>query len=464
MPPVHGFSIHADEALGDLHLSTFNATAHRHNPNLPFYHKPLFGKEYSYGPYTLAQEAAHKIQRELSCWKRRDDRELDCLRKKPIDRLSAAAEKVTREFGHFGKLAFMPTSEGGGLIGYVPKIGKHLGFLRQFPSMQLKSGSVSGKNILIGVSFLFLSFYVDQRRRRLTRAQSNVNDALPLTLDKDLRAGKTSFDDWFKDLFMHKHSYGLRFDDMEEKSIIELMYSPDRNGIHTKYDDGFFSMYDNKRSAAENSPLPLEKRPCHETAENREKRNEQQQMTNNIIGELFFHCPADWTAKAFAMNRVERKVWKYEYAHEPNIHGADLEAVFPDSNKFEPRREAYASMLGVTIALQRMWGNFIINDTPVITASQAKNEDDRAQIPVDQDEEGLLNWPAYTGTDPWMMVLDSTGGESVPEMFMDGDYRCWVRKGADIVNHFSLVNGDIWNGDRGARCDWWQGQAYKVPL
>ncbi len=84
-----------------------------------------------------------------------------------------------------------------------------------------------------------------------------------------------------------------------------------------------------------------------------------------------------------------------------------------------------------------------------------------------------MDWPQY----PWMMVLDTDGGQSTMEKPPGMDYLCPTRRlrpeeggeeeaeaSGSFYNSFSLANSVMWNRDRGARCLWWQGQAHKIPL
>lgn len=267
---------------------------------------------------------------------------------------------------------------------------------------------------------------------------------------EDRLSHQTSFNQWFGGHFHHPHHLGLDSMDMEERSTIKMMYGPESNGS--------FVEYNNTLALDKDSPKLVGKRSCGSR-----KWHKEQRIPNAIVREAFHHCPAEWAAQAFTGG--EKKAWRYEYAHDPNLNKTDLAAVFPNHLEFDPKDGRFKPNLGIMYALQKMWGSFVMNDSPVIKASEARFENPNAEVPVSSDDEdGLLKWPAYTEAGPWMLVLDSAGSKPVMvEMRKKEDYQCPVNRG-NLTNHFSLGNSMTWNDNRGARCEWWRNHAYRIPM
>lgn len=247
----------------------------------------------------------------------------------------------------------------------------------------------------------------------------------------------------------------------EERSLLVTMYGDTHTNRKGMPGNRF---YDNTRSVAKGSPELVERFPsmCNERA-----WSPRQQTVNRILTEVFYHCPAEWTAGASAARAGN--AWRYELRHEQNLHGDDLELVLPSSKEFDPNHEKWATRAGIAHALQRMWGNFITQDSPVVSLKEARNGEELARVPIDAQygnshETGRLYWPQY----PWMMVLDSEGGETRLGKPPGMDFKCPVRvDGSDktpYLNRFSLANSVTWNDDRGARCRWWQEHGHKIPI
>lgn len=242
--------------------------------------------------------------------------------------------------------------------------------------------------------------------------------------------------------------------DWEERDLIEQMY----NASVTWDDKHFF--YDNSNSLAKGSPELMDRFPimCYEE----KKWSPRQPMVNRILTEVFYHCPAEWTAGSLA--GPSTKKWRYEIRHEQNFAGDDLPMILPPSDKFDAFNETWATRIDLMYSLQRMWGNFITQDSPVISIEDARRGSESAQVPIDPDSKGKkLHWPEY----PWMMVLDSDGGQTHMRRPPGLDFKCPTRLEADrnpITNHFSLANSATWNDNRAARCGWWQEHGHQIPL
>jgi hypothetical protein len=175
-----------------------------------------------------------------------------------------------------------------------------------------------------------------------------------------------------------------------------------------------------------------------------------QQTAFNIFAETSFDCPAQWLAEAFSQDRRKR-AWKYQYSVTPSYHGADLSAYF----------SATIPSPGFNHAVQKIWGNFIIHNTPVIPIEDAKGNMATATAPVDC--HGNLEWPPFSVDEPWMMDLNTTGGTLKLHVVTE-ELQYYLRKGPGIVNVLRLVDSYGWEGGRGERCDWWRRVAARVPL
>lgn len=194
-----------------------------------------------------------------------------------------------------------------------------------------------------------------------------------------------------------------------------------------------------------------------------------QQTAFSVAAEARFDCPAQWLADAFSgvshdddddadTLRLRRHAWKYQYSVAPALHGADLEAYFADNATTIPSARFRRAM-------QRMLGNFVINDTPVVTVEEAKGGYANASVPPSSSagHDANMDWPEYTVEKRWQMDLNTTGGTTSLVTVTD-DLAYSVRTGAGMVNSFRVVDGTSWEGGRGARCDFWKSVADKISV
>jgi len=105
--------------------------------------------------------------------------------------------------------------------------------------------------------------------------------------------------------------------------------------------------------------------------------------------------------------------------------------------------------------------NFIMQDSPVVNLKEARNGEELARVPIDSQygnshETGRLYWPQY----PWMMVLDSEGGETRLGKRPEMDFNCPVRvDGSDktpYLNSWRAATGVVIHTGRMARIAWWR--------
>ncbi|KAI2732771.1 hypothetical protein CBS147332_1910 [Penicillium roqueforti] len=176
-----------------------------------------------------------------------------------------------------------------------------------------------------------------------------------------------------------------------------------------------------------------------------------QQTVFDIYAESAFDCPSYWLADAFAGNNTTES-WKYQYSVTPGYHGADLSAYFSVG--------ATTPTPGLIHAFQKIWGNFIINDTPIISIIDAKGGADNSTVP--EGANGDISWPRWNSNSPVLMNLNTTGGTTVYEKVTD-NLSYWIREGPGVTNEFSLADASKWEGGRGKRCEFWRSVGPRVP-
>ncbi|KAK9774892.1 putative Alpha/Beta hydrolase protein [Seiridium cardinale] len=271
------------------------------------------------------------------------------------------------------------------------------------PSQQLQAGKVNGKRILVG---------------------NNANDGVPLT-NPDV------------DTFLEYDEFIANTFPLFNTSDVSSLNSIYQLATAQEGDDAvrFDTLGDSGRTALTVS----------------EMATGLQQTVFDIAAESVFDCPAQWLAEAFGTN--SHRAWKYQYSVTPAYHGADLSAYFA---------------VGATVpnedfrtAFQKMWGNFIIYDAPVISIEDATAGYPNATAPVG--ENGQIDWPAFTLSEPWQLDLNTTGG-SLTQVTVTPNLSYYERLEPGIVNKFRLVNALSWEGGRGSRCNFWRNISSKVPF
>ncbi|KAH8898020.1 putative carboxylesterase [Thozetella sp. PMI_491] len=175
-----------------------------------------------------------------------------------------------------------------------------------------------------------------------------------------------------------------------------------------------------------------------------------QQTVFDISAEAVFDCPAQWLAETFS--KKGRRSWKYQYSVTPAYHGADLSAYFSVG--------ATTPNLDFRTIFQKIWGNFVIKNTPVISLTDATANATNATVPIGRD--GNMNWPPFKLDEPWQLDLNTTGGK-VELVTVTSNLSYYERTGSGIVNNFRLVDPMAWEGGRGARCDFWRTVSARVP-
>jgi len=172
----------------------------------------------------------------------------------------------------------------------------------------------------------------------------------------------------------------------------------------------------------------------------------QQQRLFNVFAEYAFVCPSYWLASAYP------QAWKYQWSAPPAQHGYDLNALW-SGGQTSPGRDFIR-------AVQKIWGNFVIYNNPLISIADAKGGKKNATVPVGA--YGMVDWPRWTEGSPKLLSLNTTGG--VP-LFKNvtADLQYFEYEDPGVTNAFKVGDARSWEGGRGGRCDWWRGKAGKVP-
>ncbi|KAJ5372869.1 CAZyme family CE10 [Penicillium concentricum] len=276
-------------------------------------------------------------------------------------------------------------------------------FIQELPSKQLLQKKVSGKRVLSG---------------------NNANEGVPLS---------PPFVNSTADFLGYVHSAFPLFSRRDYSRLLDIYEFQDSSPENTgpRYD-----------TLGDRGPTALNQS---------EMATGLQQTVFNIYAESSFDCPSYWLADAFAGGNAKES-WKYQYSITPSYHGADLSAYFSVGTTTPTR--------GLIDAFQKIWGNFIINDTPVISITDAKGGADNATVP--EGVHGDISWPKWNSRSPVLMNLNTTGGTTVYVEVTDS-LSYWLQEGPGVTNEFSLADASKWEGGRGKRCEFWRSVGPRVP-
>ena len=174
----------------------------------------------------------------------------------------------------------------------------------------------------------------------------------------------------------------------------------------------------------------------------------QQQRVFNVFAEYAFVCPSYWAASAFP------QAWKYEFSLPPAYHGYDLQALWSGT----PTPGASFKR-----AFRKVWGNFIIENSPVISVEDAKGRMGNSTVPeADWCGGKDIKWPQWNDKKPILLNLNATGG--VPNHVATTEELYYsVYSDPGVSNVISLADAETWEGGRGERCRFWEGVAGRVP-
>ncbi|PQE09501.1 Carboxylesterase type B protein [Rutstroemia sp. NJR-2017a BVV2] len=197
----------------------------------------------------------------------------------------------------------------------------------------------------------------------------------------------------------------------------------------------------------------------------------QQQRANNLYAETTFVCPSYWSATAFSL-LPSGQAWKYEYDVPPAQHGADYDAYLAGN------REALGQgtlSAGFSAAVQRIWGSFIINDDPRLSADAIASIISVGNGTETSDEYRAAEtgvWPLWrTGTgnseeDYRMLKLNVTGGHETQVLFTSAggwSFNVTQAAGPGLKADLEVVDAFSWEDGRGERCRFWAEVGRYVP-
>ncbi|KAJ5657956.1 uncharacterized protein N7484_001605 [Penicillium longicatenatum] len=276
-------------------------------------------------------------------------------------------------------------------------------FIQELPTTQLLKTKVSGKRILSG---------------------NNANDGVPLS------PPYINTTDGFLSYIKNTFPLFNAFDYSRLKDIYGFWNSSPTN-TGPRYD-----------TLGDRGPIALNQS---------EMATGLQQTIFNIFAETTFDCASYWLSDAFSRGPAKES-WKYQFSVTPAYHGADLTAYFSVG--------AHTPTRGFIHSFQKIWGSFIINDTPVISIADAKGCAENSTVP--EATNGYISWPKWNESSPVLMNLNTTGGKTVYDHITD-QLSYWLRKGPGVTNMFTLADASSWEGGRGERCKFWQSVGPRVP-
>ncbi|KAL6705218.1 hypothetical protein ACN47E_007178 [Coniothyrium glycines] len=174
-----------------------------------------------------------------------------------------------------------------------------------------------------------------------------------------------------------------------------------------------------------------------------------QQRVFNVFAEYAFVCPSYYAAGAFPQG------WKYQFSAPPSYHGYDLQALW--SGTSTPGKS-------FKHAFRKIWGNFIIKNTPVISVSDARGGVANSSVPAygGYGNAAPIAWPAWDVKSPQLLNLNTTGGVRTPiKATEDLQYNLYADPG--VSNVITVADAVKWEGGRGKRCEFWKGVAKNIP-
>ncbi|CAN9425458.1 unnamed protein product [Alternaria alternata] len=278
-------------------------------------------------------------------------------------------------------------------------------FVQDEPSSQLLENRVNGRNALIG---------------------NNANEG-PLFVPQDI----TSEDDFLTWL----RNNLPEFTDSDIAKV--LRYYPISNAANDSSADEFATNGVNGPSALDQSSLATG----------------QQQRANNLYAELTFVCPSYWMAEAYTGNN--RTSYKYQFSPLPATHGADVQGYFGQLGSVPYLSADFQR------AFMNIWGNFITQGNPSISASVAAGSTSSNNT---ADITAATQWPAFSVAEPYQLDLNQTGGEmAIGSLNVNSPVNTTYFTGPGLMNNFTLVNAYTWEDGRGMRCDFWRSVADIIP-
>ena len=142
-----------------------------------------------------------------------------------------------------------------------------------------------------------------------------------------------------------------------------------------------------------------------------------------------------------------------QYSVPVAFHGTDVTAYFNNPTPPTPNQGP-----DYVHAIRTIFGNFVTTSNPSISNLITNGPSSNKSSPPNP----INSWPTFTIDAPYQMNLNETGGYSA-EVLISSGLKVKEDVGPGLENDFSLLNGYIWEGGRGLRCDFWQAMAAIVP-
>ena len=186
----------------------------------------------------------------------------------------------------------------------------------------------------------------------------------------------------------------------------------------------------------------------------------------NLHAEATYICPSYWLAEAYNTS------WKYQHSVAPALHTSDLPAVF--SNQGSPN-QVHRLGQDYRAAFQRIWRDYVTCGNPTRSVGKVKDHTRPSLYSVNGTRAEALQtehtrhgrhektWPQYhSHSHPIMLNLNQTGGDYT-ERVVWGPLKAALHLNPGLKNDFTLVNAELWEGGRGARCRFWHEHIWKLP-
>ena len=161
-------------------------------------------------------------------------------------------------------------------------------------------------------------------------------------------------------------------------------------------------------------------------------------------------CPSYWVADAFSGNG--RVAYHYQYSVIGAQHGSDVPSYLGPAT---PNQGSDFNK-----AFRTIWGNFITQNNPSISASIANG----LSTPSNTLGNAATNFPPWSLAQPLQLNLNQTGGTAFSALsFSPTRPNITEFENPGLMNAFEIVNAYTWEGGRGVRCDFWRSVAAIVP-
>ncbi|KAI9742576.1 MAG: hypothetical protein M1818_003716 [Claussenomyces sp. TS43310] len=110
-----------------------------------------------------------------------------------------------------------------------------------------------------------------------------------------------------------------------------------------------------------------------------------------------------------------------------------------------------------------IYANLIVNDKPEISTKVTQGDESNTA-----DVSGAVNWPLYSAESPLMVVVNETNVPYVLNLDEPFNLKKTISAALcppnpDSKNWFRVANTSSWEGGRGARCNYWQSIAPRLP-